>query len=835
MNYDIKCVYCLKNIEPKEVLYKKEEILQQKLLVPIAENQAATENLPLQRRGNKSTTDNTGKPSQFNGMGGGNIRSMGNPIPQSNTSESDVRNTDSIYISLGEILNTDQTNGNEVEQTEYGFKVEKLTIDGKTYKGEISNVYKLCVLPKYCSHCHERLIEDVGKLPIYTVALVGGSDVGKTVFLTMQDFMTQVKSTEHTSLPNKDSRFNIDLEDSHIEGGSDGDIICVRVKNFAAKAEFPSSTQSIPPAHCIRVAYYRRGTDEKKFTECIVAFKDVLGDNYDKAQGASRTTFADDKEVQMAEYVNLSDAIFMFIDPEKFEMDRSNEEMSAVNANLQSDNIRKIQHDFFRTNGNALNKPVICLLTKEDEIYKKVEEQNCIMSTVGNTDYTVWPGLNLDFNHKDVKSPATKFNDLSKATKNCIDKMIRGCMGWQNFLDTVLVNAYYIPISSIGNNCGIIEYINEENNKKHSEKHLVTKEISESFYDKLDQLNYRDNVKVTPAMTKAAISALNSRFVELPLMCLLAEFGVIPPIYTVSKYEEPKKIEPPRRNEGVIWEYIIYPIQDFIKDIIEKIRKWANGLRNEEEKEETFTFQGYREWESAVENNTNYKYFQSHEEEKFTLRDAYEKCREYKTNKNDENAKENFNSVKIWLSEQNFKSEKDSRCYDNEQKEDIKGKTNGKKNNLKHFEFIFDMIGVLIMILVFVIQIQEPMQNNYSIKDFMSAFISTVGSGVFYFSLENTIRNGLLCRESVDALCIAVNRCAGKSLPVYYSVCSDQNGYIWVDTEYRDENYDIGQFDDDVRVNSKNPLIWCKTNVSRIKDIMLAILGVAIFIIGLFV
>ena len=396
-----------------------------------------------------------------------------------------------------------------------GYSVKKLSINGKLYNGTINE--------RYCPHCKKPLLEESGKMPVFTVAMIGHSTAGKTVFLTMQHY-----AQLHGLFNEKIHNINLEISwrFSHLTS-RDEDIVRNKAVDFENRGEFPPTTQMTPPPHCLMVETRRlngSNMDDNSTTTCILCFRDVVGEGYTGGSGIEDIT----------KCCRRADALFVLTDP--FSLNRPRHEMPGrSNMNIESlSEMENILSVIFKdSTGTAVNKPTACLLTKVDGIYDnyenmKIEQDEPAIAGTGDIKYFIGRDKNW----------ATQFyKPVTASAENIVSQLDSGG-NWYKILRRMFTSAAYIPVSSIGCDVKIFQFnknIRNMSNGLTSDRILV----SRTDYDRLSELNDSFTAGNEDAGKKllteleqytVPINSIHPRFIELPMLYLLTKFKMIPPI-----------------------------------------------------------------------------------------------------------------------------------------------------------------------------------------------------------------------------------------------------------------------------------------------------------------
>jgi hypothetical protein len=354
-----------------------------------------------------------------------------------------------------------------------GYTVEDITINGTTYASAT-------LKKRRCGYCHKLLPRLSGMMPTYLVMMAGHSTAGKTLFLLGQEMLLYKKFPIFEG----DVFTNVQINDgiSHFEMG-EADFIDEKHTEYIKNKTIPDTTTETPLPHCVRFAYRRTGNDVngEKITsvqsECLVVFQDVMGE--------LATVRNDDRKMEMIEKAKLADAYLIAMDSSILMG-----EIPGVNRSSEDPEIllREMSNTFGQYDGSE-SKPSVVALTKVDLILKHKDALNM-------------PDIDLS---NPALSTETKFcGDMPNWKKLFLDKMHNETMAllerlpcgqtWYNMLDAPFPNAKYMAVSTYG-------------------------------YDtKVEEVDMGGK-------TIKMIRNIQPLHVEAPMLYLLMEFGVLPPMH----------------------------------------------------------------------------------------------------------------------------------------------------------------------------------------------------------------------------------------------------------------------------------------------------------------
>lgn len=509
--YKIKCVYCLEDVPSYAALYR--------LNVNDLEfgyTERDSDNYSVE-----DDTDNNLFGSAMKGMGGGNdMFSSGSGGSSKFVTGNElqkhaeaVRVINAKGLKLPKFIASDSLI--EKGALVQGYEVKGLKIGSKLYDGKLTR--------RYCPHCKKRLLAEAGTVPIYTIAMLGNSTAGKTVFLTMQAY-EYIHGNYDTSVHK--GRIIVNWVDSHLDA-NETDVIYQKAAAFAETGEFPSTTQVIPPPHCLKVSY-RPVNDgqigDKNITTCILCFRDAIGELFTQT-GEQTTSENYQRTVQICQRV---DGLLVLNDP--FALTYLKKQLPEVvgtskDLSKQVAMSATVQKIFAILAENAaVKKPTVCLMTKSDELMYYREKLGInpnspvIAPNFKSKYYTNIQGKNWA---KDVYKPITM------STKSTLKKLDQGG-NWMDTLDQFFTNAAHIPVSSIGNDVKILDLaFRDDKGAERKIKRIVTLEEWEQYNALKDE---KEKAKLAKKIYESPVPAskVQPRFLELPILTFLMRYNILP-------------------------------------------------------------------------------------------------------------------------------------------------------------------------------------------------------------------------------------------------------------------------------------------------------------------
>lgn len=538
MHYNIKCVYCMKkNIHPDEVLFSVSEILDSKYFTEVQSQNTSIND-------KKNPSDNS-VMSQAGGMGGKFKKASrnyeenrdnneqqylsGKDIKENDPSAKPIYKTTPIRKTLSEELIEEEKpsvvgtiSGSDMIA---GYEVDKLKINGKEYRG------KFICETFYCPECHKKLLETSGIIPTYIIGMIGQSSAGKTVYLTIQKYLLDGNSKKFKKEFPRGQIF-ADSELTHLDTEvKSADEIHNFASRFSEKGRFPPTTQTIPSPHCIRINYKLSG-ETKNSQSCIICFRDVIGERY--TSEINRAALKEEQSLrEMVNIVKNADGLIVLTDPKCFDLENENSVSLEEKEKLQqmSENFRRI----FTQTENTI--PTICVVTKQDELFLYAQNRVGKMKNISATSSVIISDFDMSYQEENGDTPdlAYQLEQLSEDTKTLALTISEGTK-WKDALEAYFSESIYVPISSIGSQCRILEtnkYVEEETKKA---RLLVTKKEFAEFNKMPDDQKKSKIDEFFTESREEASEKIEPRFVELPLFYFLEFFHVIPPVYHSNSY-----------------------------------------------------------------------------------------------------------------------------------------------------------------------------------------------------------------------------------------------------------------------------------------------------------
>lgn len=510
--YKIKCVYCLEDVPSYSALYRLNvNDLEFGYTERDSDNYSVEDDLDDSFFGNAMT-----------GMGGGN--DMFNSGSSAGGDSQYVTGADlQKHAEAVKVINAKGLKLPRYVKSEdciekgalvQGYEVKGLKIGSKLYDGKLTR--------KYCPHCKKRLLAEAGSIPIFTIAMLGNSTAGKTVFLTMQAY-EYIHGNYDTSVHK--GRIIVNWVDSHLDA-NETDVIYQKAAAFAETGEFPSTTQVIPPPHCLKVSY-RPITDgqigDENITTCILCFRDAIGELFTQT-GEQTQSENYQRTVQICQRV---DGLLVLNDP--FALTFTRQQLPEVIGSSKdlthqvamSGTVQKI-FSILAENA-AVKKPTVCLMTKSDELLYYREKLNInpnspVINEKINSKYFAIPGRNWA---KEIYRPITM------STKGTLKKLDQGG-NWMDTIDQFFTNAAHIPVSSIGSDVKILDLVVNDGSGERKIKRIVTLDQWKEYTALPEGSKARLDLAKKICKSPVPAADVHPRFLELPILTFLMKFDMLP-------------------------------------------------------------------------------------------------------------------------------------------------------------------------------------------------------------------------------------------------------------------------------------------------------------------
>lgn len=581
MYYKMKCVHCLRTLTNSDVVYK---LSPDEMVNPEVVGGGAPSEPVEMEPGSQDAAFEFADPDDNNLISGGmgdeqetifdDTSHSGTNQPASNAS---VSSADAKCVTGAELKGMAESaieiyksvrlpaqvykNQKEQDDLVIGYNIRGLKIGNKTYN---------CQLRKRRCPCGKLLPPQTGIIPTYTIGMIGHSTAGKTVFLTIQCYMGLINNFLDFSVPH--GKVFLNHYTQHLEGGKD--TILDAATNFEKTGMFPSTTTEMPPPHCI-MASYRQETENGKVETtdtctCLLCFCDIMGEKV-----TTDSVVSDDNFNKVVNIFQHADGIILLTDPTVLDGTQkvSKEAQSkSSDSNAVWQMMSTLRNKMQESNTRAADKPVVCMLTKEDFIrafYNSIfRDDSGTVEKDFETSAALAPAFSASYSkvrNTDVNWADEVLKKISESTWELL-KYLDKSGSWRNYIEQMFTDAVHIPVSSIGNDVGIISLPTDDapqpdqtqqqnQNENHGEESKAENDKSKAKEDKLveikdrnaflelseqQQYEKRNEYKKKPS----PVNKLKPRFLELPLLYFLMEFGIIPPIHK-SSYFAPKEQNTP--------------------------------------------------------------------------------------------------------------------------------------------------------------------------------------------------------------------------------------------------------------------------------------------------
>lgn len=522
--YKMKCVYCLESVPSYAALFR---LNVNDLEFGYTERDSDAYSV-------EDDTDDSFFGSAMTGMGGGNdMFSSGSDAGSESqfvTGNELQKHAEAVKVINTKGLKLPRYIGMEdcVEKGALvmGYEVRGLKIGSKLYDGKLTK--------RYCPYCKKRLLAEAGTIPTFTIAMIGNSTAGKTVFLTMQAY-EYIHGNYDTSVHK--GRIIVNWVDSHLDA-NETDVIYQKAAAFAETGEFPSTTQVIPPPHCLKVSY-RPVVDgqigAENITTCILCFRDAIGELFTQS-GEQTESENYQRTVQICQRV---DGLLVLNDPFALTYTRQQlPEIVGTSKDLtqqvaMSATVQKI-FSIIAENA-AVKKPTVCLMTKSDEILYYREQLNInpnspVIAPNFNSKY--FSGIQGRNWAKDV------YQAISRSTKSTLQKLDQGG-NWMDTIDQFFTNAVHIPVSSIGSKIKILDLEVPSEGGIRKIKRIVTPEQWEQYNAMPDGSQAKLDMAASIVESPVPAADAQPRFLELPLLSFLMKFDMLPAMYDETYNVQP--------------------------------------------------------------------------------------------------------------------------------------------------------------------------------------------------------------------------------------------------------------------------------------------------------
>lgn len=499
--YQLKCLHCGKLMENSNVVFKMDRAEMEK---------TADDLFGSGGNSNAFSSASTSASSAFSTSGG-----MGSGM--STTSNSGVGNSEVvIYLTYKELLEKAEEQNKVGKKADVIALVEKdIAINAKNSKTVADEPDRVSILSgdlitgvqlkdlqigdkkmtgiikkRRCCRCHRLLSQNSGKMPTYTLGLIGHSSAGKTVYFTVLHRYLQ----QNLVFPfGKLSSIN-DLSCRELGEKDEFEQFC---RTLDQTGRLPSTTESALNQPYCRV-FTLTGKDKNGneiVNRCLLSVRDVMGEAF--VHDVNEAGF---EAKDLALYICTSaDGLLMITDPLVLNRARNTLGTSARAQQTSGQNelltLALLVSNQLTDRDSKISKPSVVMVTKEDILWNQRSNLHIPADTAAIAPALSWRiDRQQDWYHNFLAP-------LHYSTKTLIEHLDNG-EGFSPFLENTFADAAYISVSALGANVRL--YPKVENNKN---------------------VCYVDPV-----------AAINPRFLQLPLAYLLMRFGFLPPVHQSNYY-----------------------------------------------------------------------------------------------------------------------------------------------------------------------------------------------------------------------------------------------------------------------------------------------------------
>lgn len=353
----ILCPYCCKRFQPNRVDFR--------LVRPITESGEETdhsEEVQLPGMGIPNMVKNKPRTKESSDSKIHDEKLYRYYIDFLNINESDARNDAYLMPAISPDYQSPDLVYDEVSMGRYGYVTEA------NYKGQVLN-------KRLCPHCHNPIIDGAGKYDMFLISVIGDTNVGKTVYLTVLQEMLKRDQFKGTM-----QFMGTKLEKELCFGNIDKLIHEKKVLDASAR-------QKIPP---MPFRYTFETADNREAKSCIIIFCDIAGEDCRNAETMEKNGY----------HIKASSGLLIMIDPTRFNTIKYNtEDGMKIENRYQLEVITAIYRFLIANTFEEQTKiPTAIILTKGDVLremdYFKGEIENGILA-MNNAD--LHPGyLNLE-------------------------------------------------------------------------------------------------------------------------------------------------------------------------------------------------------------------------------------------------------------------------------------------------------------------------------------------------------------------------------------------------------------------------------------------------------
>ena len=279
----------------------------------------------------------------------------------------------------------------------------------------------------YCPHCHQKLIGQAGKKPMYLISILGPTSAGKTVFLTILHLMLNGRN------------YYLPKGYLHFEAvGSTVSEYHEYAQTLNSTGVLPGTTTGRKDPYLLEVNYVSDPDSRRSDKSCVIGLTDMRGEML----GASKNDEL--MRTNLPQFVE-ADGFIMMIDPEILEgfykrmpEDHLNRDYNALSLAL-TDMCHTI-NDCITSVIGAIKKPNVIALTKMDLLRRYRD-----MIGLSLSDCVIAPRFSPV---KDTNLYRNYYLPMSRSTRQCVERLSDS---FSYYLSTVFERVpYYVSISALG-------------------------------------------------------------------------------------------------------------------------------------------------------------------------------------------------------------------------------------------------------------------------------------------------------------------------------------------------------------------------------------------------
>ena len=484
--YKMKCAYCARTLTNSDIVYK-----------------LATEELCNQIKGSSKSdsTTESNAPDVMEGMS--ENTSIGDSGGDGDYISGEVLEKENHAVPIYEEVKISRKH-KEMEGSEHsftfpgnlcvGYMVENLNVN--------NTIYAYAELKKRrCRFCKKPLPKLSGTMPTFLIMMAGHSTAGKTTFLLGQriifggDNFNIIGGVVYPEIQG-----NTEDGVCHFEGKEE-DFIETTYMDYLMKKTFPATTTDMPAPHCVKFGYRRNGNDANGHkiltyqSECLVIFQDVMGEKF--------VVNHDEVKKEMIEKAKLADSYIIAMDSTILMG-----EIPGISKDTGDPKflLKEMKNTFVQYGKEKVKKPSVVALTKTDEILKHQLD----LHLPGVDETTPVLNAGMTFNGEDPAWKKKFLDKMDEGTIDLLEKLQQNDVGnWHGMLEEQFPSAKYMSVTVYGDHAEVVKVKNDNNNDDNNDDKIV------------------ENAE--------------PRHTEAPILYLLMELGVLPPMQKASfadNYEE---------------------------------------------------------------------------------------------------------------------------------------------------------------------------------------------------------------------------------------------------------------------------------------------------------